>query len=188
MDKRKFCLNILKILIQRIKSHLSAQRRYFISLTEKHIKSKLVLSEEEEVENSVQENTLNCFQTEADLQDPNFYHTTLSSERLGLDIFGIVKERRQRLQNSKRNKVQESELYKYGYKRTIESTRISQKQSFALFAKKESSHANHASISKQSDTKIKKKAFQAFQIGNAIAKESKPDVIYKSCNLLEKSS
>jgi hypothetical protein len=141
----------------------------------------------------MQETRRESKQTDEDLRDPNFYHTTLSSERLGLDIFGIVKERRLRVQNSKRSKVQESELYKYANKRTIESTRISQKQSFAVFAKKEASRENHAISSKQTDPKTKKKTFQAFQIGtshNEIVrmKETKPEVIYKSFNLLEQSS
>jgi hypothetical protein len=141
----------------------------------------------------MQENIRESKQAEEDLNDPNFYHTTLSSERLGLDIFGIVKERRLRVQNSKRNKVQESELYKYANKRTIESTRISQKQSLAVYAKKEASRENHAIVSKQTVPKTKKKTFQAFQIGashNEIVriKESKPEVIYKYFDLLEKSS
>lgn len=125
------------------------------------MKAKVMLFEEEDSDYSLQENRCNA---EEDLEDPNFYHTTLSSERLGLDIFGIVKERRLRVQNSMRNKVQESELYKYAHKRTIESTRIAQKQSFAVFAKKEASQGNRAMTSKQEDPKTKKKSFQAFQI------------------------
>lgn len=139
------------------------------------------MSEEEESDYSLQENQPKRLNTEEDLDDPNFYHTTLSSERLGLDIFGIVKERRLRVQNSMRNKVQESELYKYAYKRTIESTRISQKQSFAVFAKKEASEGNRAMTSKQVETKTKKKSFQAFQIcpsssTDKLPKDPKPPV------------
>ena len=139
--------------------------------------SKLKLSDDEESDHSFKENSLKNLDTE-EILDPEYYHTTLSSERLGLDIFGIVRERRQRVQNSKRNQVHTSELSKYASKRTIESTRISQKQSFAVFEK---SRGNRSLMSKEIDPKAQKKTFQAFQIGSSNSAdfrscESKPTV------------
>ena len=56
----------------------------------------------------------NKLATKEDLEDPEAYNITLTSERLGMDVFSMVRERRQRQYELKRTQVTKTDMLHVG--------------------------------------------------------------------------